>query len=122
MAAVKKELLPGFDPVRVYVSLLERRLSACAVVLADLSGGASLIGIKWIKPALESAAAGGVAALQDITQPAHEAKPAERALGALCDAAALGAGLVAGLALVERRIAARSHVSPHKKQRTRQHA
>jgi U3 small nucleolar RNA-associated protein 22 len=51
-AAVRKELLIGFDPVRLYVSLLEDRFGAVAVPCADYVGGTS-VGLKLRGPALQ---------------------------------------------------------------------
>ena len=50
--AVKKELLVGFDPLPLFVSLLEERFGAVAVVCADFNGGAS-VGLKFKGSALK---------------------------------------------------------------------
>lgn len=44
--AVRKELLVGFDPLPIYVALLEQRFSDLAVFCADFVGG-DLVGVKW---------------------------------------------------------------------------
>jgi U3 small nucleolar RNA-associated protein 22 len=51
-AAVRKELLIEFDPVPLYVSLLEDRFGAVAVPCADYLGGTS-VGLKLRGPALQ---------------------------------------------------------------------
>ncbi|KAL4542017.1 hypothetical protein Ndes2526B_g06504 [Nannochloris sp. 'desiccata'] len=51
-AAVRKELLVGFNPVPLYVSLLEDRFGAVAVPCADYLGGTS-VGLKLRGPALQ---------------------------------------------------------------------
>lgn len=50
-AAVRKELLVGFDPVPLYVTLLEERFGAVAVPCADYLGG-TCVALKLKGPAL----------------------------------------------------------------------
>ncbi|KAL6767157.1 hypothetical protein ACKKBG_A38825 [Auxenochlorella protothecoides x Auxenochlorella symbiontica] len=101
-AAVRRELLVGFDPVAAFVRRLQARLDPVAVVLADLTPGAGVVGLKWRAPALQAAAC-PVAAAQEAGEAASGGRDAEaRALGALCDALFLGAGLVRRVEVVER--------------------
>lgn len=46
-AAVRRELLVGFDPVPLLASLLEQRLPGLAHVCADYTGGVPLLALKW---------------------------------------------------------------------------
>jgi U3 small nucleolar RNA-associated protein 22 len=102
-AAVRKELLIGFDPVPLYVSLLEDRFGAVAVPCADYLGGTS-VGLKLRGPALQP---GGLR-----PEAAHATKPMEKgvfpkdfddSLIVVPDLAAVAADcLVLGKGLVER--------------------
>lgn len=101
-AAVRRELLVGFDPVAAFVRRLQARLDPVAVVLADLTPGAGVVGLKWRAPALQAAAC-PVAAAQEAGEAASGGRDAEaRALGVLCDALFLGAGLVRRVEVVDR--------------------
>lgn len=51
---MRRELLVGFDPLPLYLSLLESRFSDLAVFCADFVGGA-LVGVKW-RPAARALA------------------------------------------------------------------
>lgn len=96
--AVRKELLVGFDPVPLYVSLLEERFGGVAVVCADYIGG-SAVGLKMRGPAMQPGPL--------RPEGAHAAQPLRKGrdisgglvvgpdLAAVAaDALALGAGLV----------------------------
>ena len=52
-AAVRRELLVGFDPVPLFASLLESRLAHVAHVCADYTGGVPLMALKWRAPAFK---------------------------------------------------------------------
>lgn len=99
---MRRELLVGFDPVAEFVRHLQARLDPVAVVLADLTPGAGVVGLKWRTPALQAPAC-AVAAAQEAAEAVGGDRDVEtRALGALCDALYLGAGLVQRVEVVER--------------------
>ena len=93
--AVRRELLVGFDPLPLYVSLLEERFGGVAVICADYVGG-SAVGLKLRGPALQNGPLRPEAA--HATQPVGVGEdglilgPDFVAIAA--DAMALGAGLV----------------------------
>jgi U3 small nucleolar RNA-associated protein 22 len=100
-AAVRKELLVGFDPVPLYIDLLEQRLGSVAVFCADYVGGA-VVGVKWRRAAFAPAPLRPETA--HAMAPAARGPPLEGAPDVeaiLADAAALGAGLVESVEVAE---------------------
>lgn len=94
--AVQKELLVGFDPVPLYVSLLEERFGGVAVVCADYVGG-SAVGLKMRGPAMQPGPLRpeGAHASQPLKLNGVEGLVVGPDLAAVAaDALALGAGLV----------------------------
>lgn len=89
-AKLKRELLVGFDPVSIFVSLLERRFGHLATFFWDGYGG-RVIAIKWHRSALQPA-------LFNPTE-AHCVKPAPRPRDSDAVRAAAQAAMAAGAAL-----------------------
>lgn len=91
----------GFDPVPLYIDLLEQRLGSVAVFCADYVGGA-VVGVKWRRAAFAPAPLRPETA--HAMAPAARGPPLEGAPDVeaiLADAAALGAGLVESVEVAE---------------------
>lgn len=95
-AAVRKELLVGFHPVPLFVSLLEERFGAVAIPCADYLGGVA-VGLKLRGPALKPGPLrpeAAHAALPLIAGRGEELVVGPDLAAIAADALALGAGLV----------------------------
>lgn len=114
--SIRHELLVGFDPIKHYVQLLEKRLGDVAVVLADYAHSGRFVGIKWKIPALKAPGCPVSGAQMTGSQIHLEPTSEDRTLGALCDAIFLGAGLVEGVALIRRTNVEPPTTEPKKKE------